>query len=366
METILSGLQSSILFIISLSILIVVHEWGHFITAKKLGIKVERFALGFGPNIYSRVHNGTQYMINIIPLGGYVKMAGDDRTQVSGRPDEFYSKPIGHRALVVVNGPLINFVFAYICLFFVFMMGYPDLSNKIGTILDGYPAQAAGLQPGDQVVQFNDRKIESWNGLQEAIVNSKEEQIQVKVLRNGQELDITVTPRTETNKTIFGKYAQMRLVGIRPSDEIISLRYSPGVALAKAGQELAKITTMTYKAIFSMLTGAMSVKENVTGPIGIFYILQKAAELGISHVLFILGVISASLAIFNLLPIIPLDGGHLFLFAIEKLRGRALSPKIDEYVAKVGFSLIIMLAIFVLYSDFARFGFFDKIKGLFQ
>ena len=114
-----------------------------------------------------------------------------------------------------------------------------------------------------------------------------------------------------------------------------------------------------------MITGAMSAKESVTGPVGIFYIVKGAAESGISHLLFILGVISASLAIFNLLPIIPLDGGHIFLFGIEKMRGRALSPRVDEYIARVGFSLIILLALFVFYSDFVRFGWFKQIGKLF-
>ena len=123
---------------------------------------------------------------------------------------------------------------------------------------------------------------------------------------------------------------------------------------------------MTYKAIYFMLTGSMSAKESVTGPIGIFYIIKSAAEMGISHLLFIVGVISASLAIFNLLPVIPLDGGHLFLLGIERLRGKSLPAKIDEMIARVGFSLIIMLAVYVFYSDFVRFGWIDKIKSIFS
>lgn len=364
METLLTNLNSTILFIVTLSILIIVHEWGHFITAKRLGIAVERFALGFGPTIYSRMHKGTLYMINIIPLGGYVKMTGDERSQCSGKPEEFYSKPVGHRALVVFNGPVVNFIFAYVCLFIVFMAGYPDLSNRIGTVLEGYPAQSAGLQVGDRILRINSQVIESWSTLQEAITSSTGDNIQLTIVRDGQQMDKTITPRTEVTKSIFGKYRKLRVVGIRPAEDIVTLQYSPAVALLKSGKELVKITTMTYKAIFAMLTGAMSVKENVTGPIGIFYILQKAAEMGLSHVLFIMGVISASLAIFNLLPIIPLDGGHLFLLGIEKLRGRALSARTDEYIAKAGFSLILLLALFVFYSDFSRFGIIDKIKQL--
>jgi regulator of sigma E protease len=126
-------------------------------------------------------------------------------------------------------------------------------------------------------------------------------------------------------------------------------------------EELLYITELTYESLWRMVTGAVSAKESVTGPVGIFYIVKGAAEEGLSHLLFILGVISASLAIFNLLPVIPLDGGHLFLFTLEKIRGRALPPKIDEYIARFGFGLIILLAGFVFYSDFVRFGWIENI-----
>lgn len=366
METLISNIQTTGIFVIVLSVLILVHEWGHFITAKRLGVAVERFALGFGPTIFSRVYNGTRYMINVIPLGGYVKMAGDDRSECTGRAEEFFSKPIGYRALVILNGPIVNFIFAYICLFFVFMLGYPDFGNKVGEVIEGYPAYEAGLQVGDQIMSIASKPIESWTDIQREIAASTEEKIPVTILRDGQTITKEIIPKTQRIKNIFGKYTEMRLVGIRPGEDIISLKYGPGTALGKAYQELAKITVTTYKAIFSMLTGSMSAKENVTGPIGIFYIIKKAAEMGLTHLLFILGVISASLAIFNLLPVIPLDGGHLFLLGIEKVRGKALPAKIDEYIMKIGFGLVILLALFVFYSDFSRFGWFDKIKQSFK
>ncbi|MBI5415829.1 MAG: site-2 protease family protein, partial [Candidatus Omnitrophica bacterium] len=240
METIITNLNSIILFIATLSILIVVHEWGHFITAKRLGIKVERFALGFGPTIYSKAYHDTQYMINLIPLGGYVKLAGDERAQCHGQSYEFYARPAGHRALVVFNGPLVNFVFAYLCLFIVFMVGYPDLSTRIGTLLEGYPAQQAGLLAGDQITRVNDEPVESWSALQETISTSTGDGIQLQIQRNGRQVTQVIHPRTEMAQTIFGKYKKTRLVGIRPSEEIISLRYGPVTALGKAGRELMK------------------------------------------------------------------------------------------------------------------------------
>lgn len=354
MENILSNLQSTAIFIGVISVLIIVHEWGHFFTAKRLGIKVEKFAIGFGPKLFSRMHKGTAYLINLIPLGGYVKMAGDERSQCTGRKEEFYSKSPGHRALVVLNGPVVNFVFAYVCLVFVFMLGYPDLPNTIGEISEGYPAQHAGLQVGDKIVEIDSMRIENWSDIQNNIANSQNAQIKVTILRGGQLLTKMIVPKVEKTKNIFGESQRVRRIGILPTQEIVSYRYDPATSFFKAFQKLAEITTITYRAIFSMMTGAMSASENVTGPIGIFYVVKAAAKMGFSHLLFILGVISASLAIFNLLPMIPLDGGHLFLLGIERIRGRAFSPRVDEYIAKIGYSVIILLALFVIYNDILK------------
>ncbi len=145
-EGIISFFQSTTVFILVLSVLIIVHEWGHFITAKRLGIEVERFALGFGPTLFSKTYNRTTYLINAIPLGGYVKMAGDERSECKGEPGEFYSKSIGHRSLVVLNGPVVNFVLAYISFILVFMIGYPGQSSVIANLVDGGPAHV-GARP---------------------------------------------------------------------------------------------------------------------------------------------------------------------------------------------------------------------------
>ena len=179
-DFIFSNIKNVFIFAGFLSVLIVVHEWGHFITAKKLGIDVERFSLGFGPKLYSKVHNGTEFLLCLIPLGGYVKMAGDEKSECKGDPGEFYSKSPGKRALVIINGPITNFILAYVCLVLVFMLGFPDLSNKVGKLLDGYPAQVAGMQIGDIVTSINDEKIQNWSDLQKAVSTSEGLQIEVE------------------------------------------------------------------------------------------------------------------------------------------------------------------------------------------
>ncbi len=455
-ENIIANIQSVIIFIAVLSVLIVVHEWGHFITAKRLGVDVQKFALGFGPTLFSKVYNGTTYMINVIPLGGYVKMAGDERSECKGDPGEFYSKPIGHRSLVVLNGPVVNFILAYISFIFVFMIGYPgqsttiskiidggpaqmaglqagdkivkidskgvygwlnlekrlkgdevtpmevtvlrgdealvktvtpiitdrlnllgrsqtvrdlgidNLSRVIGGLIEGYPAEEAGLQAGDEIIAIDTREIESWIDVKEEVANSTGRQIVLKVIRDGEVLVKAVTPKIDTHEDENGQKVEQRKIGIGPRQELDLYKFGFRSSLVHAGEELAYITLLTYESLFRMITGAMSAKESVTGPVGIFYIVKGAAEEGLSHLLFILGVISASLAIFNLLPVIPLDGGHLFLFFIEKLRGKPLPPKVDEYIANFGFGLIILLALFVFYSDFARFGWIENISGWFS
>jgi len=321
--------------------------------------------VGFGPKLYSRMINNTEFMVCLIPLGGYVKMAGDERSECKGKSDEFFSKSPGKRALIVLNGPVVNFVLAYVSLVFVFVLGYPDLSSKIGKAMEGYPAYEAGLRVGDQVVRVNDTKVENWTELQKNISQSEGNQIELTFIREGEEITTVIFPRIECLKNVFGQSKETRIVGIKPAEEIITLKYNFGTSIVKAYQKLFEITALTYKSLYFMLTGSMSAKESMTGPIGIFYIVKSAAEMGFTHVLFIGGVISASLAIFNLLPLIPLDGGHLFFLGIEKLRGKPLSHKVDEYIARVGFGLILVLALFVFYNDFERFGWIEKINQIF-
>jgi regulator of sigma E protease len=174
------NVMAILVFIIILSILIVVHEWGHFITAKKCGVKVDQFSLGFGPKLYSRIVDGTEFCLCLIPLGGYVKMAGDERSSVTGKSDEFLSKPVGQKILIVLMGPVINLVLAYVCFCLVFMLGKVDLEATakkvpavIGQILPNSPSQKAGLMAKDLVVSINDHPIAHWPDLQDYVSQSK-------------------------------------------------------------------------------------------------------------------------------------------------------------------------------------------------
>ncbi|MCD4780524.1 MAG: M50 family metallopeptidase [Candidatus Omnitrophica bacterium] len=354
MEQIFAHIKSIGIFTIILSIMIIVHEWGHFITAKKLGVRVEKFSIGFGKKLYSRVIDGTEFIISAIPLGGYVKPAGEDRSTCKGTPDEFYSQSPGRRSLIVLNGPMVNIIFAYVVFIFVFMLGYPDLSTSISNVIDDYPAKTAGIQVDDKVLAVNGVAVENWTELQTAIAKSTTPELLFKIQRGEDMVDIRLQPKIDSGKDIFGVVREKRMVGIQPKPDIISLRYDFLTSTRKALDKMVEIVTMTYQALYHMIFGSMSPKDAVAGPIGIYSVVKLAAEAGFSHVLYVMGVISASLGIFNLLPIYPLDGAHICLFGLEKIRGRALPRKVDEIIARLGLTFIILLALFVFYLDITR------------
>ncbi len=366
-----------IIFILILSILIAVHEWGHFITAKKCGVKVDQFALGFGPKLWSKTHDGTEFCLCAIPLGGYVKMAGDEREQCKGNPDEFFAKSTGQRALIVLMGPVVNLVLAYVCFWVVFMVGFVDMDLSaqkvapiVGQVIEGSPAQKAGLKSGDKIISIDGEAIGHWPQLQEHITGSKNPNLSLTLERQGQTMDLVLVPQEQVQKDIFGKEHRARRIGIGPlqiknADDLVVVRYGFFGSFKKAGEELVNISVKTYVALYEMIVGIRSPKVAM-GIVGMFFVIKFALTVGLAFVLHIVGVISASLAIFNLLPVIPLDGGHLLLLGIEKLRGKALSVKVDQLIARVGFALIITLALFVFYADFDRIGLIDKAVKLFK
>ncbi|MBF0122343.1 MAG: site-2 protease family protein [Candidatus Omnitrophica bacterium] len=362
-----------LIFVLILSVLIVVHEAGHFFTAKKMGVRVEQFALGFGPKLFSRVWEGTEYCLCAIPLGGYVKMAGDDRTQCKGVSDEYFSKSIGHRSWIILMGPIVNYIFAYLCFVIVFMIGYVDMEAtnkavpaKVEQVVVESAAEKAGVKQGDQIMAIDGTSIGSWGEMQEKVSHSAGKELQFSLMRDGEIKTLLVTPQLRTTKDIFGREKQVGQIGVQQGkidspDKLVIRKYSFVASLGQAAGELGKITGKTYSSLWEIITGQRSAKEGMTGLIGIFFIIKFAVAIGLSFLLHVVGIISASLAIFNLLPIIPLDGGHLFLLGLEKMRGRALSLKTDELMAKVGFAFIIVLAAFVFYVDFERIGLIDRV-----
>ncbi|MBI4707396.1 MAG: RIP metalloprotease RseP [Candidatus Omnitrophica bacterium] len=356
---------SVLVFVFILSILIVVHEFGHFIAAKKIGVRVEKFSLGFGTQLFKHKKGETEYSVSAIPLGGYVKLSGDTPEEFKAKEYEYLSKPVGKRFFVIFLGPLLNYVLGFLCFWLIFSVGYPALTAKVGTVMDGFGAKAAGVKPGDKVLEIDGEKVVFWEDLQK-IVQSKSEasKVSLLILRDSRQENIDVVIKQDQFNDVLGQKRKIGLLGITPDDEFITVRHNVLESFVLGAQKTWELTILTYKGLWRVITGKLAIKESVTGPLGIFYITSKAARLGIIAVLHLMAVLSISLGIFNLLPLPILDGGHIVLLGIEKIRGKMLSLKADRVITKIGMTLIISLAIFVTYNDIIRL-FGDKIIKIF-
>jgi RIP metalloprotease RseP len=357
---------SLIYFLIVLSVLVLVHEFGHFIAAKRLGIRVEKFSFGFGPKLFSVTRGDTEYIISAIPLGGYIKMSGDEPGEsLTGKSFEFLSRSVWERFQVIFAGPLLNYVLAFLIFSIIFMFGNPTLTTEVGSLLKDYPAEKSGLAVGDKVVKADGKDVKYWEDLTAITSKHFDGPIKLTIEKNGKISDIEIQPIVKEVKDIFGKSTKIALLGIAPSQKIESVRYGFFESFSKGFRKVVDLTAITYKALWSIFTGRLSVKESMTGPIGIFIIAGKAAQMGLIYLFHLMAMLSASLAIFNLLPLPVLDGGHIFFLFIEKLRGKPLSVKTQENIANVGVGLLILLTVFIFYNDMLKFGIFDNLRKLF-
>jgi regulator of sigma E protease len=355
---------SLLAFLFVLGILIIVHEFGHFIAAKKIGVRVEKFSLGFGARIISKVKNNTEYSVNLIPLGGYVKLAGDSQEEYKGAPDEYLSKTPKERSKIIFMGPLLNYVLGLICFWIIFVAGYPTLTTKVGGLIDGYGAKNAGMQVGDKIVAVDGKKVEFFEDMQKVIQEKKNAQVvKLSIIRNNQEFSIDVNIKEKELDDPLGRRRSVGLIGMIPADELIKVKHGFFESLFLAINKTWSLTAFTYLGFWRIITGHLSVQESITGPLGIFYITSQAAHLGVIALLHLLAVLSVSLAIFNLLPLPILDGGHIMFLIIEKIRGRSLSLKIERIVTQIGMTILLSLVLLVTYNDIVRL-FGDKIPKL--
>jgi len=359
---------SVIAFIVTLSVLIIVHEFGHFIVSKRNGVRVERFSLGFGPKLFGFTVGETEYVVSLFPLGGYVKLSGQEPgEELKNEPWEYLSKSTGTRARIIFAGPMLNYILGFVLFTSIFMVGSPTLTTEIGGLLDDYPAKRSGLRQGDRVLAVDGAAVARWEDMA-AMIRKKVsgEEILLEIERDGDTRSISIAPLVKEGKDIFGNIRTIALLGITPSQKAEMVRYGPLRSVYMGSKKIITLTAMTYKAIWSMVTGRLSLKESMTGPIGIFVITGKVAELGIVHLLHFMGILSVSLAIFNLLPIPVLDGGHLLFLAVEKIRKRPLSVKTQERITNAGLSLLIVVMLFFFYNDIIRFKIFEAVARWFR
>ena len=353
------------IFILILSILIIVHEFGHFIVARKLGVRVEKFSLGFGPQIFKKKKKDTEYSLALIPLGGFVKLAGDNMEEFKGEPDEYFSKPPGKRFWIIFAGAFLNYILGFLFFWFIFFSGYPTLTTKVGGLIDGFGAKEAGLKAGDKILSIDGQDVVYWEDLQSIVYSKKAaDKVHLEVLRDNKEFTVAVSIKEKEFEDQLGEKHNIGLLGITPFDELVKVRHGFFKSFTLGAVKTKDLTILTYQGLFRMLTGKLSIRESVTGPLGIFFITSKAASMGIIALLHLMAVLNISLAVFNLLPLPILDGGHILFLGLEKIRGKTLGLKAEKVITQIGLSLIITLVLFVTYNDIVRL-FGDKIQKIF-
>lgn len=339
------------------SVLIIVHEAGHLVAAKTAGVRVDVFSLGFGKRIFGLKKGDTDYRVSLFPFGGYVKMAGEDPSEGQGLGYELSSKPVGARFWVITSGAITNYIFAFLLFWVIFMIGVPTLSNEVGHLLKGYPAEKAGIETGDVILSVSGRDVSHWDDIVEEIgkTSSAGGPLIFRVSRDGEILLFDIEPDISTVTNIFGQTVSRPMVGIGPRDKVLSVSYGPLEAFYHGGKRLLFLSATTYRGIWLLVTGGMPVKSSVSGPIGIMHIMGEAAKVGLVPLLIITAQVSMALAVFNLLPFPVLDGGHVIFLAIEKIKGKPVSARTQEMVTQAALVLLVAFVLFVSWQDLLKF-----------
>ena len=320
---------------------ILFHEFGHFAVAKMVGIRVNEFSIGMGPKLYQKKKGETDYTLRLLPIGGYVKMEGED--EASNDPRSFNKVPATSRIAVVAAGAIMNFVLAILVLTIVsYGAGMP--TNVIQETITESPAQQAGIKSGDAIISINDENISSWNKIVKSInASNPNEEMKITVLRDGEKIDFEVKPVVEENKTI---------IGIVPSS-IQSISSAIRGGFEKTGMFLK----LMFQFVGMIFKGQVSTKD-LSGPVGVIHEVGQAAKYGFLNLLYIMGFISVNLGFFNLLPIPALDGSRIMFLLIEIVRGKPVDAEKEGFFHFVGFVLLILLMIVVTYRDIIKFQLF--------
>ena len=439
-----TSLITLLAFAFVLGVLIFVHELGHFLAAKRVGIRVLKFQLGFNPTIVSFKRGDTEYSIGALPLGGYVKMAGDSPDEtLTGRADEFLSKSKWERFQVLIMGPAMNLLLALVVTAFVLYRGaevpaYRDMPPVVGTVMTGSPAAKSDLQPGDRILSVAGRDVDTWEQffiavgsrpnrqtsltiqrdgremervvtpivppgqsrfeigdigvlpdvhphlqsvspgepgergglkagdvilavdgrpvtfhtqLREAIAKHPEQPMAIAIRRDGAELSVTVTP---------SRRGEVGWLGVLPVDESKSLKPGPVEALMLSARRNVENAGLIFQTVWGLITRETSPKQ-LMGPVAIAQLSGESAQLGLIPLLSLMALISLNLGLLNLLPIPILDGGHIFIMALEGVARRDFSTRVKEKMLLAGFVVLMMLMVTVIYNDLARISWVENL-----
>lgn len=347
--------MSWIIALLVLSALIFFHELGHYTAARVFGVYVEVFSIGFGKKIASFTWLNTRWQISAVPLGGYVKMKGQDDLDpgvTSSDTDSYNSKKPWQRIIILLSGPLANFILAWFFFYALALGGPQTLSPVIGNVLHESPAHSAGLQKGDVVLSINEESVTQWDQISDA-VKSSVGPLTFRIERGNTIHLLTVTPKITQTENIFKETIQQRMVGIAPSGATHTLQLTPISAMGYATQETYTSSLLIFQSVQKLLTGIVPAKE-VGGVVSITKITADAAEYGWMSLFFFSALISVNLGVLNLLPIPALDGGHIMFNLYEIIRRKAPSEAVITQLTIGGWILLLGLMSLGLYNDITR------------
>jgi len=370
------GLTYIVPFLIILTVLVFVHEFGHYLIARWNRVRVEVFSIGFGPEVFGWWDRaGTRWKFSAIPLGGYVKMFGDSdassglpaaglaRLAQSDREVSFHYKRLGQRAAIVAAGPGANFLFAVMLLAILFTTyGQPFTPAEVGQVQPGSAAEQGGIHPGDVILSLDGSTVQRFEDVQQIVRLNPGVAMTIVVRRDGQEQTLHVTPsRTELTDR-FGNHYQIGLLGIARSG-MEYVKRDPATAIVQAGAETWDLSVSTLKALWQIIIGTRATDE-LGGPLRIAQMSGEVAQGGVVAVLWFMAVLSINLGLINLFPVPVLDGGHLLFYAAEAVRGKPLGQRAQEYGFRIGLALVLTLMVFATWNDLVHLRIVEFVKGL--
>ena len=420
-ETVINYAPAAAAIAAVFSVLVFVHEWGHYAAARACGVRVEAFAIGFGPELFGwSDRHGTRWKVCALPLGGYVQMFGDADPAGAGKdtaipPEQaheaFYNKPLWRRAVVVAAGPLINYAFALVLLAGLYMVaGQPVMPPVVAGVMVGSAAQAAGMEPGDEVVSIGGRPVRTFGDIQRAMILSRGEPAEIEVVRDGTRVTLTATPRVETAEDHLGFSSSVARLGvmsaaplaidtlttprdalcagldgevtiqdaahpggvrvrlraqdnpdcptaealhIAPPGALEPVRLGPLEAVGAAGARVWAVNGAILTSLGQILTGARAATE-LGGVVRIGAVIGDSAGQGIAALVALAAFLSVTLGLINLFPVPMLDGGHLLFYAIEAVRGRPVPERVQDWAFQAGFVFLVGVMLFANLNDIVQ------------
>jgi regulator of sigma E protease len=345
-------------FLLILSVVVFVHEYGHYWVARRNRVRVESFSIGFGPELFGRTdRHGTRWKFSLIPLGGYVRMLGDADASSSSidlskarDPESFPAKTVWQRMAIVVAGPVANFLFAIVILAILFSVsGRPFTPAVVGEVQPDSPAAAAGFRPGDRIIAVDDSTIASFEELQTMVRSRPEERLSIVLERDGEQVHTEVTPNLSELEDRFGNIHRVGLIGVTRTG-IEFVRSNPLLAPFEAVRETFAMVGGTLLALGEMIVGTRGTEE-LGGPLRIAQMSGEVARDGFVPILWFTAVLSINLGLINLFPIPMLDGGHLLFYSIEAARGRPMNERAQEIAFRIGLAMVLTLMVFATWND---------------